>query len=138
MDRPHTTPLQRLLKLALGLLTLPPGRRRISIAFAYGVACHVIFALAVGAMIAAMFFGMSESLGRVPSPWSYVINAILVLQFPLMHSLLLSALGSRLLNYVAPQEYAKPLSTTTYAIIASVQLLALFALWTPRDRKSVV
>ena len=131
MDRPHTTPFQRLLRLVLGLLALPPGRERISIAFAYGVACHLIFALAVGAMITAMFFGMSKSLGGVPYPWAYLTNAILVLQFPFVHSLLLSARGSRLLNFVAPKEYAKPLSTTTYAIIASVQLLALFALWTP-------
>ena len=127
----NTTPLHRLLSLALGLLTLPPGRQRIGIAFAYGVACHLIFTLAVGAMITAMFFGMSESLGRVPYPWAYLANAILVLQFPLMHSLLLSARGSQLLKLMAPRDYARPLSTTTYAIVASVQLLALFALWTP-------
>lgn len=117
--------------LVLGLLKLPAGRRRIVLAFAYGMACHVLFALAVGAMIAAMFFGMSESLGRVPEPWSYVANLALILQFPLVHSLLLSRRGGGLLRRIAPAKHANTLSTTTYAIVASVQLLMLFALWTP-------
>ncbi|MEM6890670.1 MAG: isoprenylcysteine carboxylmethyltransferase family protein [Pseudomonadota bacterium] len=127
----HNTPIDRLLSLVLGLLRMPPGLRRISIAFAYGLMCHVVFVLAVGAMILAMFFGMSESLGRVPEPWTYLANGFLVLQFPLMHSLLLSERGSKMLNWFAPADYARTLSTTTYAMIASFQLLALFALWTP-------
>lgn len=125
------TPFERLIALILGLLKLPPGQRRIALAFAYGVACHLLFALAVGAMIAAMFFGMSESLGRVPKPWSHLANLALIVQFPLVHSLLLSRRGSKLLSWTAPKDHAKTLSTTTYAIVASVQLLALFALWTP-------
>ena len=110
---------------------MPPGFRRISTAFSYGVMCHIIFTLAVGAMIVAMFFGMSESLGRVPEPWSYVTNGVLALQFPIVHSLLLSARGSKLLKWFAPADYARTLSTTTYAMVASLQLLMLFALWTP-------
>ena len=131
MANSRMTPFHRLLSLALGLLAMPPGRRRILFAFAYGLFCHVAFALAVGAMIVAMFFGMSESLGRVPEPWSYLANLFLVLQFPLVHSLLLSQRGSKLLSWIAPADYAKALSTTTYAIVASLQLLMLFALWTP-------
>lgn len=131
MDGGYNTPFDRLSSLILGLGRLPPGRLRIVIAFAYGLTCHVIFAMAVGAMIVAMFFGMSESFGRVPEPWSYVVNGLLVLQFPMMHSLLLSERGNKLLNWFAPADYARILSTTTYAMIASVQLLMLFALWTP-------
>ena len=127
----HNTPFGRLLSLVRGLLRMPRGFRRISIAFSYGVMCHIIFALAVSAMIAAMFFGMSESLGRVPEPWFYVTNGVLALQFPIVHSLLLSARGSRLLKWFAPDDYAQTLSTTTYAMVASLQLLMLFALWTP-------
>ncbi|MEL6688697.1 MAG: isoprenylcysteine carboxylmethyltransferase family protein [Pseudomonadota bacterium] len=115
----------------VGLLRLPPGRRRIAVAFAYGLACHAAFGLAVLAMIVAMFFGMSESLGRVPSPWSYLANLFLVLQFPLSHSLLLSKKGRAVLQRVAPAEYAQTLGTTTFALIASLQLFALFAFWTP-------
>ncbi|MEM6889761.1 MAG: isoprenylcysteine carboxylmethyltransferase family protein [Pseudomonadota bacterium] len=110
---------------------MPPGRLRIGIAFAYGLTCHVVFVLAVGAMIVAMSFGMSESFGRVPAPWSYIVNAFLILQFPIAHSVLLSERGGKLLGVLAPFGYARTLSTTTFAIIASVQLLALFALWTP-------
>ena len=131
MDPDHNTPFGRLLSLVLGLFRMQPGFRRISTAFSYGVMCHIIFALAVGAMIVAMFFGMSESLGRVPEPWSHVTNGVLALQFPIVHSLLLSARGSKLLKWFAPADYARTLSTTTYAMVASLQLLMLFALWTP-------
>ena len=131
MSNSQSKPFDRLLSLVLGLIRMPPGLRRIGVAFAYGLMCHALFALAVGAMIVSMFFGMSESLGRVPEPWSYALNLVLVLQFPLIHSLLLSEWGSRLLNWAAPSGYAKILSTTSYAIIASVQLLILFTLWTP-------
>lgn len=124
-------PFLRLFRLVAGLLRLPPGRRRITIAFAYGLACHAAFALAVLAMIAAMFFGMSESLGRVPAPGSYVANLFLVLQFPLSHSLLLSKKGRAVLARMAPAEYGQTLGTTTFALIASLQLFALFAFWTP-------
>ena len=110
---------------------MPPGPKRILIAFSYGVVCQTLFALAVGVMIAAMFFGMTESFGAVPKPWSYVANLFLVLQFPFMHSILLSRRGNRFLNFLAPSGYAETLNTTSYAIFASVQLLALFALWTP-------
>lgn len=99
--------------------------------WAYGLVCHAIFGLAVLAMVAAMFFGMSQSLGTVPSPWSWLANIALLLQFPLVHSLLLSKYGRAVLAALAPKPHAGTLATTTYAIIASVQLLALFALWTP-------
>lgn len=125
------SPMSRLIALVMGTLRPPPGRRRLLIAFGYGLVCHAIFAAAVLAMIVAMFFGMSESFGRVPAPWHIVANAALVLQFPLMHSALLSKQGSRMLAWLAPPDYAQTLATTSFAIIASVQLLALFALWTP-------
>lgn len=128
---PEITPLQRLLTLALGVLRRPAGRSHVLLAVAYGAVCHVIFALAVLAMIAAMFFGMSESLGRVPQPWAWLANAALLVQFPVAHSVLLSARGRRLLERLAPAPHGRTLATTTYAIIASLQLLALFVLWTP-------
>jgi len=131
MHTNEAPPLTRLLRLIAGALRPPPGKKRIVIAYLYGFACHLLFAMAVLAMIAAMFFGMSESLGRVPAPWSYLANLALVLQFPAMHSLLLSRRGAGILSKLAPAPHAGTLSTTTYALVASVQLLALFALWTP-------
>ena len=82
-------------------------------------------------MVVAMFFGMSESLGGVPAPWSYAVNAFLIVQFPLMHSLLLTRRGSTLLSWLSPKSVSGTLSTTTYATVASAQLLLLFSLWTP-------
>lgn len=100
-------------------------------AVAYGIACHVLFVVGVGTMIAAMFFGMSRSLGRVPAPWSVAVNALLLLQFPIAHSVLLTSLGNRVMKVLAPAAISSRLSTTTYALIASTQVLLLFALWTP-------
>jgi hypothetical protein len=42
-------------------------KARRATAIAYGVACHTLFAVGVGTMIVAMFFGMSRSLG---APWA--------------------------------------------------------------------
>jgi protein-S-isoprenylcysteine O-methyltransferase Ste14 len=95
------------------------------------VLCHALFATAVLAMIVAMFFGLSESLGTVPWPLAALSNAALIAQFPLVHSLLLTGRGGRLLARLIPGPHWQTLATTTYAIIASAQLLALFALWTP-------
>lgn len=131
MQSDYILPLNRLLSLVAGLYRPPPGRGRIAIAFAYGLICHSIFAAAVMAMIVGMYFGMSRGLGQIPSPWNMVANAALLAQFPLMHSVLLTQKGSKLLTRLAPRTYGRTLSTTTYAVIASLQLLVLFALWTP-------
>ncbi|MEM8656108.1 MAG: isoprenylcysteine carboxylmethyltransferase family protein [Pseudomonadota bacterium] len=131
MQTSQPSPFQRLWSLAMGTLRPPPGRKRIALALLYGLLCHTLFAAAVLAMIAAMFFGMSESRGQLPAPWSYIANALLILQFPLVHSVLLTKRGGKALGRLAPGTHGKTLATTTYAIVASVQLLLLFALWTP-------
>ncbi|MEM1398408.1 MAG: isoprenylcysteine carboxylmethyltransferase family protein [Pseudomonadota bacterium] len=123
--------IARLITLLRGLVRAPAGFGRLALAVVSGVICHVLFAAAVLAMMIAMFFGMSESLGRIPWPWAVVVNALLILQFPLAHSLLLTGPGGRLLARLVPGPHGQTLGTTTYAIIASAQLLALFALWTP-------
>jgi hypothetical protein len=91
----------------------------------------VSFALGVGSMMVAMYFGMSRSSGAVPAPWNWFANAALIAQFPLLHSALLTTRGRRLLSRLAPRGTGSTLSTTTYATIAALQVLALFALWTP-------
>ena len=127
----HDPRIARLIGLARQASHPPAGASRIAVALAMGIACHLIFAAAVLSMIAAMFFGMSESLGSIPWPWATMSNAALILQFPLVHSLLLTKSGGRFLARLVPGPHGQTLATTTYAIIASVQLLVLFTLWTP-------
>ena len=123
--------IARLITLIRAALRPPAGAGRIGLALGLGVLCHALFAAGVLAMIVAMFFGLSESLGAVPWPWAALANAALIVQFPLAHSLLLTGPGGRLLARMIPGLHGRTLATTTYAITASAQLLALFALWTP-------
>lgn len=131
MSLAPTSNAARLQGLVRGALRPPPGLGRIALALLFGVVVHAMFAAAVIAMIIAMFFGMSRSLGTVPWPLAIFANALLVLQFPIVHSLLLTRPGTRWLARLLPGRHGGTLATTTYAIIASLQLLALFALWTP-------
>lgn len=127
-DDPRIMNFARLIGAAL---RPPPGLGRIALALGLGALCHAAFAAGVLAMIVAMFFGLSESFGRVPWPWAALANAALIVQFPLVHSALLTGPGGRFLARLIPGPYGRTLATTTYALIASLQLLALFALWTP-------
>ena len=106
------------------------GARRF-LAVIYGVGCHLSFAVRVGTMMAAMYFGMSRSLGTVPPPWNWLSNAALLAQFPIGHSLLLTNRGRRLLSRLAPLGAGGTLSSTTYVTIAALQVFALFAFWSP-------
>jgi protein-S-isoprenylcysteine O-methyltransferase Ste14 len=123
--------IARLVVLARAIARPPHGARRIALGVTVGIICHLLFAAAVIAMIASMFHGLSASLGAVVWPWALLANGFLIIQFPLVHSLLLTRPGSRLLARVFPGRHGGTLATTTYAIIASLQLLALFVLWTP-------
>ena len=78
-----------------------------------------------------MFFGMSRSVGQVPSPWSFIANAGLLVQFPVAHSLLLSRAGGQFLSKLSPRFAGFRMSTTVYVIVASLQVFLLFAFWTP-------
>jgi len=104
---------------------------RTFLALGYGLVCHLVFVLGVVTMMIAMFFGMSRSLGAVPAPWTWVANAALLIQFPLVHSLLLTARGRAALARMAPLGTGATLSSTTYVTIAALQVFLLFAFWTP-------
>jgi hypothetical protein len=124
-------PLARVLRAPTKQRTAEVRRRDIAWALVYGALCHALFAAAVIAMIVAMWFGMSASLGTLSAPWSFIVNGVLLLQFPLAHSLLLSGPGRRVLARLAPAGRGATLSTTTFAVIASAQLVLLFGLWSP-------
>jgi len=106
-------------------------RRRSAIAVGYGALCHAAFAAGVGTMMVSMYRGTSIGLGPIPLPWSWLTNAVLVLQFPLLHSFFLTSRGRSWLSRLAPCGLGEHLSTTTYVIIASAQILLLFVLWSP-------
>ena len=80
-------------------------------------------------MIFHMFFGMRYSLGPFSAPWSWLANVVLLLQFPIGHSVLLTGKGRAFLKRLAPGLFASDLSTTTYVIVASLQVFLLFNLW---------
>ncbi len=105
--------------------------RRRALAIGYGIVCHLAFGLAVATMIAAMFSGMSRTHGAVPEPWSLVANAALLLQFPVAHSLLLRREGRAVLTALAPRRFGVHLASTTYVIVAALQVFVLFTCWTP-------
>ncbi|MEO0865328.1 MAG: isoprenylcysteine carboxylmethyltransferase family protein [Pseudomonadota bacterium] len=131
MLKDHVHHLRRLTDMAGAALRPPPGAGRIAAALTLGVVVHVLFAAAVLAMMLAMAFGMSRSLGAVPWPWAGLANVALVVQFPLVHSFLLTGRGGKLLARLWPGAHGGTVASSTFALIASAQLLALFALWTP-------
>jgi methanethiol S-methyltransferase len=82
-------------------------------------------------MVVAMYFGMSRSPGVLQAPSSWIANAVLLAQFPVIHSFMLTKRGRDLLARLAPRGTGTTLSSTTYATVASLQVFALFALWSP-------
>src|SRR5512140_2604531 len=100
--------------------TVTTTKRR-NLALAYGILCHGLFALAVAVMIYQMAFGLSRSWGHLPASWRWVGNSLLLLQFPLAHSFLLSGRGRTVLRALAPAGFATDLATTSYVIVASLQ-----------------
>lgn len=109
----------------------PYDRRQRRVALAYGVLCHVSFAAAIGSMMLSIGSGFQLSLGALPRGWAAVGNLLLLLQFALLHSFLLSQRGQSLLYRLAPLRLGRDLATTIYATIASWQLLIAFLCWTP-------
>ena len=124
-------PWRRLVDLVTGLRSTPPGLGRILPAALMGLLCHALFAVAVLAMIAVMYSGMTLGLGRLTGWQAVVANLMLIVQFPVVHSALLSPAGSKLLGALWPGRHGRAMSSTTFAVIAAAQLAALFLLWSP-------
>lgn len=123
--------IRRLIVLVTSACRPPPGAGRIALAIGFGLVGHTLFVAAIAAMMISMFLGLSAGRGTIAWPWGGLANGALIVQFPLAHSLLLTGKGSRWLGRLVPGAHGDTLATTTYAIIASLQLLALFLLWTP-------
>jgi len=104
---------------------------RIAVALAYGFAAHATFAVAVLAMLVGLHSGLRTGQGGLTGAWAWAANLALVLQFPLLHSWLLSASGRAVLARLAPASVARDLAPTTFALLGSLQVLATFTLWSP-------
>ena len=100
-------------------------------ALTLGFFCHSLFVVAIASAIVAMYHGMQSGLVRLSSPMSYFWDAALLMQFPLLHSFLLSKPGGRLLTALAPAPMGRDLVTTSFTLVASVQLLLLYLFWAP-------
>lgn len=105
--------------------------RRGVVAVTYGLVCHGLFALAVATMAAGVATGLRTGRGTLTGPVAFAANLGLVLQFPLLHSFLLTRRGRALLAHLAPAAIGRDLAATTYVIVASLQLLATFSAWSP-------
>ena len=103
------------------------------VAVVYGALCHLIFIMAGMTMFWTLLNGFSNSKGTLHFPISLFANLVLLVQFPILHSFLLSNSGKKWLHFLAPSQHGKVLATTVYVTIASCQLLALFVLWSPTN-----
>lgn len=101
-----------------------------ALALLLAVVCHGLFVLAVGSMGWQLLHGLQLGRGTASGVSAVLLDAVLVLQFPLLHSFLLGARGRPWLARLVPFCGGR-FGTTTYAISASLQLLAAFWLWTP-------
>jgi protein-S-isoprenylcysteine O-methyltransferase Ste14 len=105
--------------------------RRRCIALAWGGLAHGLFLVGVGAMLLNLHEGMRWSLGTADGKTAILANTLLVLQFPIVHSILLGRRGFHILTRLAPRPYGADLATTTFAAIAALQLIAAFVFWSP-------
>ncbi|MFT4979247.1 MAG: protein-S-isoprenylcysteine O-methyltransferase Ste14 [Myxococcota bacterium] len=97
----------------------------------YGVVCHGLFVLAIGAMIGNLYAGMQWGLSDLAGGRAWGWDALLLVQFPLLHSLLLTRRGGRAMRRLAPAVAGSSLDTTLFATVAALQVLAVFVLWAP-------
>lgn len=105
--------------------------RRVATALIFGVVCHALFAGAITVMVLAFYGGLAIGRGTLHGPAALIANALLALQFPLLHSWMLTQRGRQVLAGMAPRAIGRDLVPTTFSALASVQLLATFLLWSP-------
>jgi protein-S-isoprenylcysteine O-methyltransferase Ste14 len=72
---------------------------------------------------------MRLNIGRLHGAAAAWWDTFLVFQFIVLHSFLLSDRGRRVLAKLAPAALGRPLASTTFALIASLQLLFTFGAW---------
>lgn len=104
---------------------------RILAALTMGAATHLVFLAAVGSMAVAIATGLQWGRGPASGWVAVVANLLLVLQFPILHSFLLSQRGRGTLQRLSPVGHGRTLAITTYVLVGSLQLLTTFWGWSP-------
>jgi protein-S-isoprenylcysteine O-methyltransferase Ste14 len=99
------------------------------VALSYGLLCHVTFVAGIAAMVASLYSGMRLGHGPFSGLGAFGWDVFLVIQFAFLHSFLLTDRGRRFLAKLAPAELGRPLASTTFALISSLQLLITFGAW---------
>jgi protein-S-isoprenylcysteine O-methyltransferase Ste14 len=107
------------------------AQARRTLALSYGFLTHGLFAGGVALMMVELFDGLQDGVGGGPPVVRALVDAALLLQFPLLHSFLLSERGRRILRLLAPRAAEGTLDTTVFAAVASLQLVVVFGLWAP-------
>jgi len=92
---------------------------------------HALFVVGIGLMVLNLHQGMRWGRGSFTGWAAAAANAALLLQFPVVHSLLLRRNGRALMARILPFGLGTDLVTTTFALIGSLQLLLTFACWSP-------
>ena len=105
--------------------------RRAAFAIVYGLITHLTFVCAVVLMVTALYQGLRTGLGHLHGWQGALADTLLIVQYPVIHSFFLGARGRRLMARLFPDDLGKDLATTTFALIASIQVIATFALWSP-------
>ncbi|HMP89799.1 MAG TPA: FAD-dependent monooxygenase [Kiritimatiellia bacterium] len=104
------------------------------IALVYGITTHGLFLIAVASMAIGLYTGMKLGRGRLQGGAAVTGNFLLMIQFPVIHSWLLTPRGRGFLARLAPANLGRPLATTSFAAISSLQLIICFLCWSPSGR----
>jgi 2-polyprenyl-6-methoxyphenol hydroxylase-like FAD-dependent oxidoreductase/protein-S-isoprenylcysteine O-methyltransferase Ste14 len=102
-------------------------------ALVYGIVSLTLFVASVSVMCWSLYNGLHGSLLHLHGGAALAMDVLLILQFAIGHTLLLSDRGRRFMTRLAPLGLGSVLSTTIFAGFASVQLLMTFLLWSSTD-----
>lgn len=106
-------------------------RQQVSFAWVYGIVTHLVFAFSVTVMVIGLYSGLRSGLGHLHGWAACAADMLLIAQFPVLHSYFLSKPGRALLARIVSGGMGADLATTTYALLAALQLLVAFGLWSP-------
>jgi protein-S-isoprenylcysteine O-methyltransferase Ste14 len=100
-------------------------------ALATALVLHPTFLFAVGSLAYGLATGMQHGRGTLPGAYAVAGDVLLVAQFPLLHSWLLTPAGRGLLARCSPFGHGPTLAVSGYALVASLQILLTCWGWTP-------